>query len=308
VFSCVIAAQPTEVEGYRGRIEAELMLGRYSDAVLDQVRVNSFVLPVHPDAESIVLGGYNARLAVDPDSVTALTGASFTRWWNFQYAEAIHLLNHLLQVAPDDPYGNLFRGSNRMLLSGPKARGIADLERGIALAPDSPDAHYIAADAYTYGLPDPQRALAEATIALDGGLDTPRVHAIFGSSYLALGDLAGATAEYKTHIDLVTTELLSGPALERGGSLSLDLVPGRTYEIPVPAVAGQTMSIRTSSRDFFDTICVLLGPDGSPVVGSDDFIRFFAGFDFTAASTGTYRLRVTSFESSRTGALSVTRR
>jgi hypothetical protein len=25
-FACVIAAQPTEVEGYRGRIEAELLL------------------------------------------------------------------------------------------------------------------------------------------------------------------------------------------------------------------------------------------------------------------------------------------
>src|SRR5215470_3409766 len=31
-FTCVINAQPTEVEGYRGRIEAELLLGRYSDA------------------------------------------------------------------------------------------------------------------------------------------------------------------------------------------------------------------------------------------------------------------------------------
>src|SRR5262245_55492209 len=29
-FTCLINAQPTEVEGYRGRIEAELLLGRYS--------------------------------------------------------------------------------------------------------------------------------------------------------------------------------------------------------------------------------------------------------------------------------------
>src|SRR5262245_33365562 len=30
-FSCLVAAQPTEAEGYRGKAEAELMLGRYSD-------------------------------------------------------------------------------------------------------------------------------------------------------------------------------------------------------------------------------------------------------------------------------------
>jgi hypothetical protein len=28
-FSCVIAAAPPEVEGYRGRIEAQLLAGRY---------------------------------------------------------------------------------------------------------------------------------------------------------------------------------------------------------------------------------------------------------------------------------------
>src|SRR5215213_4515940 len=47
-FECVIAAQPTEVEGYRGRIEAELLLGRYSDAVLDYQRMMAYVLPVQP--------------------------------------------------------------------------------------------------------------------------------------------------------------------------------------------------------------------------------------------------------------------
>src|SRR4030095_7270866 len=34
-FTCLIDAQPTEVEGYRGRIEAELLLGQYSNALAD---------------------------------------------------------------------------------------------------------------------------------------------------------------------------------------------------------------------------------------------------------------------------------
>src|SRR5215470_12411603 len=76
-FTCVIDDQPTDVEGYRGRIEAELLSGRYSDAVRDYARVTAFVEPVHPDARDIIFGGYNSRLALDANNVAALTGLSF---------------------------------------------------------------------------------------------------------------------------------------------------------------------------------------------------------------------------------------
>ncbi len=306
-FTCVIAAQPTEVEGYRGRIEAELLLGRFSDAAGDHARITALVLPVHPDAHSTILAGYTARLAQTPEDIPALTGASFARWWFFDYASAIHLLNQLLAVRPDDVYGNLLRGSSRLLLGATKAGGAADLDRAIALAPQSADVRFIVADAYTYGQPDPERAFAEATLALDWGLDTPRVHAILASAYLAFGDLPAAASEFKKHIDLVTTELLPASPLGAGTSLFLGLVPGRTYEIPVPATAGQTISIDTSSHDFYDSILVLLAPDGSPVVGSDDYVKYFAGFQWVAEATGTYRLQVTSFEGVNTGELIVTR-
>lgn len=92
------------------------------------------------------------------------------------------------------------------------------------------------------------------------------------------------------------------------GALTLPLVPGRTYEIPVPVTAGQTVSVLTSSPDFYDTILVLLAPDGTPVLGSDDYRQYFAGFEWVAAATGTYRMRVTSFESVNTGDLIVSRR
>jgi len=105
----------------------------------------------------------------------------------------------------------------------------------------------------------------------------------------------------------VTTELLTASPLAAGGSLALDLVPGRTWEIPIPASAGETISIATSSPDFWDTIVVLLAPDGTPVVGSDDAKAYFAAFDWAAQTTGTYRLLATSFESINTGELRVTR-
>jgi tetratricopeptide (TPR) repeat protein len=170
-FTCVIEAQPTAVDGYRGRIEARLLLGRYSDALGDYARITAFVEPVHPDAHEIIRAGYAARLAISPHDIVALTGASFERWANFDYAQAIQLLNQLLAVRPNDPYGTLVRGSSRVLQGGPgpKERGAGDLERAIALAPTSPDVRFVVADAYTYGSPDLERAFAEATMALNWG-------------------------------------------------------------------------------------------------------------------------------------------
>jgi tetratricopeptide (TPR) repeat protein len=306
-FSCVIDAQPTAVDGYRGRIEAELLLGRYSDALGDYARITAVVLPVHPDAHETIRAYYADLLAVAPNDVRALTGASFERWSSFDYAQAIHLLNGLLDVQPNDVYGNVLRGSSRLLRGATKAEGAADLERAIALAPTSADVRFIVADAYTYGQPDLERAFDEASLALDWGLNTPRIQAILATAYLAFGDLAAAADHIKAHIDLVTTELVAAPPLAAGDALALGLVPGRTYEIPIPATAGETISIATSSPDFWDTIVVLLAPDGTPVVGSDDAKAYFAAFDWVAPTTGTYRLLATSFESINTGVLRVTR-
>ena len=306
-FSCVIEAQPAEVDGYRGRIEAQLLLGVYSDALRDYGRVTVRVLPVHPDAASTILAGYAARLAADPENIPALTGASFARWWLFDYAGATHLLNDLLTLRPDDPYGNLFRGSSR-LLRGATNAGVRDLEYGIALAPESPDVHWIAGDAYTYGLPDPQRAFAEATLALGGGLDTPRVHAILASSYVAFGNRAAAAVHIERHFDLVTSEVASAPPMLAGDSQAVAIAPGRVVEIPIPAVAGETIAVATSSRDYWDTIAVLLAPDGTPVSGGDDDRSYFAAFEWPAAQTVTYRLRVTFFEALNSGLLLVSRK
>lgn len=308
-FSCLVETQPTEVEGYRGRIEAELLLGRYSDAVRDYARVTAFVLPVHPDAGATIAGGYAARLAAAPNDLPALTGASFASWWFFDYPAAIHVVTDLLALSPDNVYGNLFRGSSRLLKGTARVEGVADLDSAIALAPESPDVRFVVADAYTYGkLPDAQRAFSEASFALAAGLNTPRIHAILASAYLAFGNQSAAAAEMRTHIELVTTELVQASALNGGGTLTLPLVPGRSYEIPVPVTAGQTLSVLTSSRDFYDTILVLLAPDGTPVLGSDDYRQYFAGFQWVTATSGTYRVRVTSFESVNTGDLVVSRR
>ena len=307
-FTCVIEAQPTEIEGYRGRIEAQLLLGEYSNSMRDYARVTAVVTPLHPDAQAIILASYAARLESAPNDIRVLTGASFARWSFFDYLGAINLLDRLLDIEPTNGYGNLFRGSSRLLKGHAVAAGVVDLENAIAIAPESPDVRFIVADAYTYGLPDPDRAFAEATFALEAGLATPRVYAILGSAYSAFGDVANAAIHINTHIQLVTNTVLTTSPLAARASTALGVVPGQTYEIPLVVSAGETVSIVTSSHDYWDTILVLLAPDGSPVLGSDDSWKYFAAFDWTAPSSGTYRMRVTFFEGVITGTLRVSRK
>jgi hypothetical protein len=308
-FTCVINLDPTGIDGYRGRIEAQLMLGRFSDALRDYTRVTAFVEPVHPDVAQLIVAGYQARLGVAVDAIPVLTGLSFAHWYFFNYPAAMHVIDDLLLLQPNNVYGNLFRGSSRVLQGAKRIAGAADLEKAISLDPSSPHVRYVVADAYTYGyLPDAQRAFDEATLALNGGLNTPRVRAILASSYLAFGDPVSAAIQIKIHLDLVTTQIVATAPIAAGQSMSLDLVPGRTFEIPIAVVAGETVSIATSSKDFWDTILVLLAPDGAPVLGSDDYKGYLAGFDWVAPGSGTYRLRVTSFEAVNTGELLVARK
>ena len=306
-FSCLIDAQPTNVEGYRGRIEAEVLDGQYSNALADNARITAYVLPVNPNAKDSIFAGYSDRLAAAPQDIIALTGMSFSYWANYQYAPAIHVLNRLLDVQPNNAFANLFRGSSRLLHHSNKAGGVADLEYGIALAPQSADVRFIVADAYTYGAHDPQRAFDEASLALAWGLDTPRVHAILAVSYAAFGDPLAAASEIQTHIDLVTTEFVSTSAINVGDEMNLPLVPGRTYDISVTLSAGETLSIATDSPDFWDTILVLRAPNGTPILGSDDTNYYYAAINWVAPQSGTYQMLVTSFESIDTGMLVVTR-
>jgi tetratricopeptide (TPR) repeat protein len=306
-FTCVIDTHPEEAEGYRGRIEARVLLGQYSDAMRDYTLITARILPEDPNIGSDILASYSARLASDPTNIPALTGKSFMQWSLFDYPGAIKTLNQLFVVQPESVFGQLFMGSSRLLKGIAKTKGIANLERAIELAPNSPDVHFIVADAYTYGVSDPQRAFAEATLALSGGLSTPRIHAILASAYLAFGDMASAAEHIKIHIDMVTTEFITTNPMDPQTTDTLELVPGRTYSIPVPAIAGEAISLQTGSSDYWDTILVLLDPTGMPVAGGDDNWFYFAELDWNAQVTGTYLLQVTFFESVNIGEVVVTR-
>ena len=306
-FTCVINNAPTEVEGYRGRIEAQVMLTRYSDAVRDYQKVTAYVLPVHPDATQKIYDHYEARLAASPGDLRALTGRAFAHWWYFDYHTAIQMLNDLVAMRPNDLFPTLFRGSSRMLSGAAKAKGIADMEKAILMAPNNPNVRWLAADAYTYGVPDPQRAFDEATIALNGGLDTPRVRAILGTSYNKLGNSLAAADQINKCIDLSIDDLVPTSTIAKGTTVDLNFVPDMAYDIPFTLAAGETLSIKTDASDYWDSIAVLIAPNGTPVIGSDDDNAYFAAFTFVAPTAGTYHLKLTFFEAVATGTMHVTR-
>ena len=259
-FSALIEAEPREVDGYRGRAEASLLLGRFADAYRDYyARITALITPMHPDATDTIDGHYAARLAAAPRAIPALTGAGFVQWAYFDYGRTIRLLDELLAVRPDDVFGTLYfrgcsAGARRHHPRGAWSR--RPLKRAIALAPESADVHYIVADAYTYGSPDPERAFAEASITstqLDAAIVTrdPRVRP------LAFGKEAGPQLSHiERHLELVTTKLLTTGTLAVGTTVSLDLAPGCVYDVPLHAAAGETISVATSSRDFVDTIAL----------------------------------------------------
>ena len=230
----MIDAEPTEVEGYRGRAEASLLLGRFADAYRDYYAgIIAFVVPAHPDAANAIAAHYAARLSADPASIPALTGAGFAQWVLFDYGRASQLFDELLAVRPDDLFGTLFRGSARVLGGVGTVPGTADLEHAIELAPGSADVRYIVADAYTYGSPDPERAFAEASIALERGLDTPRVHAILAFAQLAFGNDGAAATHIERHLELV-----NAPADDTAVGARRVRIPGpgaRTRVRPTPA-------------------------------------------------------------------------
>jgi tetratricopeptide (TPR) repeat protein len=309
-FSCVTEREPTSIHGYRGRAEANLLLGRFADAFSDYARITAYVFPADPDAFQGMLYAYESRLLRNPHDVAALMAESFARWTAFDYEGAQPLFDRFAEIDPDNVYGKVFGASNRLFLGLDVDQALADLDAAIALAPHSADVRYIVADAYTYAHPDPDRAFEEASLALQWGLDTPRVHAILASSHLAWLDLPRAAHHLQRHIELVTTNpIVADEPLVAASSQTIELAPGITFELAVPVTAGEMLSIRTHGPqlEIYDSIAVLLAPDGTPVTGNDDFDDFLAGFDWVAPATGTYTLRVTSFEGVGTGELTIER-
>ena len=304
---CLDETGALDVNAYRGQIEAALMAGSYSNALGHFTQMQKVVIPVIPDAFDQMLAAYETQVSASPDDLIALIGQSFAQWWVSDYEAAIATTSHLLELMPDNVYATLFRGSSR-LFAGDLEGGEADIARALELAPNSPDVHFIAADAYTYALWDLPRALEQATLARDLGLNTPRVNAILATAYMDQGDETRATQFFADHIAGATSEYVDTEPLAARSSITLAFVPGRTYRIPVEAAAGETLTLLASSEvDGVDTLAVLLDPDGTQVTSNDDYTDLNAGIVRQVEAAGTYTLVIGTFEGAGTGEVVLSR-
>jgi hypothetical protein len=303
---CLTDSGTLDVTAYKGRIEAALMAGRYASALGEVTQMQRVVIPAIPDAFDQLLAAYEAQLAASPDDLIALIGYSFAQWWVSDYAGATATYDRLLGVLPDNAYATLFRGSSR-LFDGDTDGGELDIARVLELAPNSPDAHFIAADALLYALGDVTRAGEQAALARDLGLVTPRVNAILATAAMADGDEALATQYFAEHIAGATTGYVDTEPLAAGGSLTLDFTPGVAFRVPLEVAAGETLTVLADSPDGVDTLAVLLGPEGALVTSNDDYTDLNAGIVRTLDAAGVYTLVLGTFEGAGTGSVTLQR-
>lgn len=309
LFTQYIDQHPTEVDGYRGRIEAQLFLRRYSDCVRDYARITAKVMPVHPDAPEQIYSHYAARLQAKPNDVKAQLGLAFAHWWYFEYDVAIPMFDHVLVQDSNNRVAVAMRASSRLLSQLDPNGGLSDLRRALAMDATNPHLRFLAADAYTYGERDYAKAFYQASRAMLGGLDTPRLHAILAVCYANFGFDELAAEETLEHISMVTSENVRGGSLHAHQTKSWDMTPGQTIVMSIHLDAGEVLDIATDgpTGTVWDTILVLLDPNGNPVASADDVIDYYAALDYTAPHAGDNKLLVTSFESVQSGTMTVSR-
>ena len=260
-----------------------------------------------PNAFGTIYDHYAARLSVDPDSIPALTGASFARWVNFDYPQAIQVLNQLLDVAPDDLFGTLFRGSSRLLHGKTTAKGVAELEPGNRARSGQPrrPVHRCGRVHLRPARSRSCRGRSEPRPRL-GPRHCPRPRHPCRLAQRVRRAVAGRRAHRaslrprhdRAHQHSAPGGRRSGDARSRPGAVVRHPDRGKCR--------ADDLDLDVQPR-LWDSIAVLFAPDGAPVVGSDDDNVYLAEFDWEAVATGTYVLYVTSFESVSTGELVVER-
>ncbi len=306
-FTCAIEADKLNIGAYRGRIEALLLAGIYSEALRNYTEIAIHVIPETPNAVEQIIDAYRTTLDSDPENIILLTGYSFALWWVSDYEAALIEIEKILAVEPDNFYALMFHGSTSFFLEDFET-GERDFARVLELVPENADIHFVLADAYTYAVGDMEKALEHGLLASELGLDTARLNAILGTAYFYLGDEATAIPYFARHIERATVETIEQADLEKEQAITLNMIPGQTYRFLVEVAADETLKISTTSdTDAVDTIMVLLAADGTLVTGNDDSVELNAGFEKVIEEVGIYTLLLSSFEGAGTGEVNIIR-
>jgi tetratricopeptide (TPR) repeat protein len=315
-FSCALEQNPLNLDAHRGLIEVLLLTGAYSDAMLAYAAIKVQVIPSISDAMQQILDYYETSLESQPDNIHLLTGYSFAEWYNFNPETAMLHLEHILELEPNNLYGLVVRGNNHFFMNEQEA-GEADFASALELVPESADVYFMMADGYLYGLGNLELALEAVSRAAELGLDTPRTDAIFATCYFYLGEIDRSLPYYASHIQRTTLETIEGESLNSGQEMTIYIMPGQSYLIPVEASTDETLIITVSSAildtgemgvyNEVDSIMLLLDPDGEIVTGNDDNEGLNAGFEYSVSEAGTYTLLLGTFEGAGLGEIVLSR-
>ena len=252
--------------GLPRRIEAQLLLGQYSNSFRTYARVTAVVTPVHPDAQSIILAGYAARLETAPNDIASAHGRELCSLGVLRLPGSHHCLDHLLDVEPTIHYG---LPVSRLEPAAQRPRGERRRCRSRLRSRSRPK---VPTCDTSWPTPTPTACSIRSVLS-----PKPRSRSKPGSTRPAFTRFSAAPIpRFETWRPQRPTSTDTSGSSPRSccrqphfprASVDLDLPPGQTYDLPLVVSAGEKVSIVTSSHDYWDTILILLGLDGSPAYG-----------------------------------------
>ncbi len=284
------------------------------DAILEQDPDNVFAL-LFRGSSSQYLGDvetaaadFERMLELDPENVSALGVIAYSY---IDTADDDNGLVYVNQILDLDPENLEFLATRAQLFgrSGDIESAVADMDRLIALDPENAglfeDLGWLLLRAARY-----EQAISAFDDAL--AMDPTLEFSVLGraTSETALGDVATGAASYSDYIDMIALEALDAELVD--GTAMVEMNDGSVYRLPLELEAGQTIDVSAISADTsVDPLVLLLGPDGTPLLGNDDVDEragdYNAGFSgFEAPESGSYTLVVTHSGSGSAGPVDVT--
>ena len=167
--------------------------------------------------------------------------------------------------------------------AGDDTAAIADLDALIALRP-SPEAFTqrailrLSGSAFEEAIMDLNEAIDRASV------NQPALYFYRAHAQDALQNQSAAASDYFEWVNGIGQQTADEGILESGSAVTLQMAQSLVYHIAIDANAGDeiTVLVRAVAGDI-DPLLVILGPDGTPLVGNDDAR---VGSDINAVVTG----------------------
>ncbi len=301
-FTCAIEADSTQYQPFLGRIQANLLAGYYVNALEDYLFVRARIY--HPPNHSLfrdMIAPYNEDLKAAPDDKEQLTMRSFMYWCDLDNFKALKDLNHLLEVDPQNVYGNLLQGAIYVAI-GSLDKASEDFSRALEQDSENPQLLFLIAYVYgSYGQDNHDKKAFEQTTdylnqAVELGFDDPLRYRLQAFIDTGIGTPEQAAADYLKHMNAVSPEIIELGGLTVDEASSFSIAPHQTYQFTLEAQAGHQLFI--SARGIphtLDTFIVLLDPHGNPVTSNDDVDTPDSLIDgYQVSESGTYTLLVST--------------